>query len=135
MVAGAHDCRRVADEIDSRRAVMIERPRDALRLHNDDVWSSRAADVSREGLRRYVAATLYYLDLDLAATARALRDEASELDSEAAVLRRQAVAHEEAAAEEATASAATLVGADVGGDLGGGEAAIDGWWLDDSLLR
>lgn len=85
----AERCRSVADTIDLRRAAVTERHRPVMALHREEIWMGRAASASRAKLQRVIGAALYSLGLDLATTSRALRGEASRLEQEAAVLRRQ----------------------------------------------
>ena len=90
-------CRAVAHALDVRRAALTERCQPVLELHNEAVWQGRAATASRERLRRTAGSSLHFLSLDIAATSRALLEEASMLAREAAVLRRRARSAEAAA--------------------------------------
>ena len=86
----AEQCQIVARTLEIRRAALAERHRPVLELHHDKVWRGRAATASRQHLQRVTGMSLYYLGLDLAATSRALLNEAESLSHEAAALRRQA---------------------------------------------
>ena len=103
-------CRSVADMLDLRRAALTERHQPVVTLHTEDVWRGRAATASRTRLRRVIGAALNSFGLDLATTARALRDEGSRLEQEAAALRRKArvLAEAEAEARARTTGAAAL---------------------------
>ena len=90
-------CRAVAHTLDVRRVALTERYQPVVELHNNAVWQGVAATASRERLRRITGLSLHFLDLDIAATSRALLDEASMLAQEAAVLRRRARGAEDAA--------------------------------------
>ena len=85
----ADRCRSVAGTLDRRRVAMVERHKPVAALHRDEVWRGRPATVSRGRLHGVIGAALYSLGLDLAATSRALRAEASRLEQEAAALRRR----------------------------------------------
>lgn len=107
-------CRVVAETLDSRRAVVADRPRPVVAMHHDGVWKGRAATASRARLHRVIGATLYSLSRDLATTVRALLDEASRLDTEAAALQRRAqiqAAAEARARAEADAQSRAEAGA------------------------
>ena len=86
----AERCSSVAEVLDRRRVVLAERHRPVVSLHHEEVWRGRAATASRHKLRRVIGAALYSLALDLATTSRALRDEASRLEQEAAGMRARA---------------------------------------------
>lgn len=86
----AERCSSVAEVLDRRRVVLAERHRPVASLHHEEVWRGRAATASRHKLRRVIGAALYSLALDLATTSRALRDEASRLEQEAAGMRARA---------------------------------------------
>ena len=97
----AERCRSVADVLDRRRVVLVERHRPVAALHHEGVWRGRAATASRHQLCRVIGAALYSLALDLATAGRALRGEASRLEQEAAGLRARARALADAEARAA----------------------------------
>lgn len=96
----AERCRSVAEVLDRRRAVLIDRHRPVAALHHEEVWRGRAATVSRTKLRRVIGVALYSLGFDLATASVALRNEASKLEGEAASLRSRARSLAEAEARE-----------------------------------
>ena len=61
-----------------------------MALHNEQVWRGRAAEASRERLRRVIARSVHFLESDLAAVSRSLRVEGERLDELAAAWRREA---------------------------------------------
>jgi len=101
-------CRAVAEVLDRRRVVLAARHRPVAALHPEEVWMGRAATASRQKLRRVIGAALYSLALDLATASRALRDEATRLEQEAARLRARAGALADAEARAATRAGAIL---------------------------
>lgn len=103
----AERCRAVARTLETRRAVLTERHRPVVELHREEIWKGRAASVSRQHLQRVTGLSLYYLGVDLAATIRALLDEAASLSMEAAVLRNRA-GTAEAEASSVARTAATV---------------------------
>jgi len=98
----------VAEVLDRRRVVLAARHRPVAALHPEEVWMGRAATASRQKLRRVIGAALYSLALDLATASRALRDEATRLEQEAARLRARAGALADAEARAATRAGAIL---------------------------
>ena len=94
-------CRSVADTLDVRRAVVVERHRPVAALHLEEVWRGRAATASRATLQRVIGAALYSLGADLASASGALRSEATSLEHEAAALRTRARIAAEAEARAA----------------------------------
>ena len=84
--AAAERCLLLADQIDLRRRLLMERVEPAREAHRPEVWSSRAADWSRDQLNRYVAPALWHISTDLAATAIRLRSMAESLEDQARAL-------------------------------------------------
>ena len=95
----AERCRVVAEVLEVRRAALVERHRPVMELHTETVWKGRAATANREHLMEVTNVSLQMLASDLAATRQALLGEAANLTSEAAAVRRRALAAESAAAQ------------------------------------
>jgi len=92
----ADRCRVLADDIDRRRRLLIDRVEPVIIQHRPDVWDSNAADRSRELLSRHGATDLWFLSTDLAEVVYRLRGESEALAGRSARL--------VAAAEELEAS-------------------------------
>lgn len=97
-------CRTLADNIEMRRHLLAARI-DAVRArHTAEIWDSNAAAASREVLARQIAPALWYLGVDLATTARLLRDEGDDLAVRSGQLVAEAI-ELEAATLESTGAA------------------------------
>lgn len=99
----AERCRVTADAIDARRRRLRERCEPVLALHTEQVWRGRAAEASRERLRRMSGQSLHFLESDLAGISASLHAEAERLDGLAASWRYEAQLR--AQAEERAAQA------------------------------
>jgi len=86
----AHEARLLALEIDVRRLVVGNRIDASVALHRAEVWSSRAADRSREELQRDVGFLVDRAVQELAATKASLDRMADDLDDDARSYRSQA---------------------------------------------
>ena len=94
----AERCRAVAQTVETRRSVLVERHLPVMALHNETVWKGHAASVNRERLRRFTDTPLYMIGRDLEMTVHALLEEAKSLTQRAAVIRQRARAADAAAA-------------------------------------
>ena len=79
----AEEARALALEIDIRRHTVLERDDDCVARHTADVWSSRAAEISRISLVRGVGYALWTVSVGLQETMRDLEAAASDLEDDA----------------------------------------------------